>query len=162
MNLRLSSECYQATNRWEYKMIQSVGEMSRKNTFSHVCARVSGPLVSVASIALCVIGSIGNIFEKIGKGSANLFGSPFSEKCNFARGFKQIIGIPFQIIGDVATIALLIIISIPQAICMLAAPLVAVNILSQPLEIFAEWRDEAPGDFFSIDYARVCSGAPVI
>ena len=67
-------------------LYEKIAEASEKSSWM----RASGPLVAIASAALTLSMRVAEVVESIIKGLANIFGSPFSEKCSALKGLKQI------------------------------------------------------------------------
>jgi len=100
-------------------MWEGVSQASEKSVFM----RVTGPFIAIASALLSLAERVASVGEAIIKGLANIFGSPFPNKCNALKGLEQIfIELPWHALSLVIFPVEIGIRALITSVCMLVIP----------------------------------------
>lgn len=101
------------------KIFNDIEDLANKSGFTRLISPLAGGYVFLSGIVE-VVSQIG---ETLIKGLTNLFGAPFSERCNALRGVKQLfIKLPIKVVFAVFDIAYFAILSVVVTIGVTVSP----------------------------------------
>lgn len=95
LELHNTTQAYRYFDGLEGKMFGKINQAAQKQSG---LMRASGPLVAMSSAVITLAQCVAAVGETLIKGLANLFGAPFSKKCDALKGLKQIfVGVPHKL-----------------------------------------------------------------
>lgn len=97
-NLSVTSQSAMFFEDLKIKASDKLIEFSNSHTN---LARFTGLSIGLCSSLLDLAQCVSNVGESAIKGVANIFGSPFSKKCSFKKGVKQLfVQVPLKLVND--------------------------------------------------------------
>ena len=92
-NIQSTNQCEVIEENLKGQMYKGLYESSKKNGWTCLTGLASG----IASGLITVVSRIALIGESLIKGFGNMLGSPFTNKCSFSRGARQLLSVPLNL-----------------------------------------------------------------